>query len=97
MPCEAPVITATFLSLLMLVSFSFPGHGYSGADTVGGHFHSNAAAGEDDFQLSVGAMSNRRLRLRRGQRPAPAQARTNPRRREAGSPRRTGRSGTAFP
>jgi hypothetical protein len=25
MPCEAPVMTATFLSLLMLVSFILPG------------------------------------------------------------------------
>jgi hypothetical protein len=31
MPCEAPVMTATFLSLLMLVSFILPGHGYFGA------------------------------------------------------------------
>jgi hypothetical protein len=31
MPCEAPVMTATFLSLLMLVSFVLPGHGYSRA------------------------------------------------------------------
>src|ERR1700726_4210958 len=30
----------------------------------GGHFHSNAAAGEDDFQLSVGAMSDRLFALR---------------------------------
>ena len=26
MPCEAPVMTATFFSLLMLVSFILPGH-----------------------------------------------------------------------
>src|SRR5882672_659599 len=31
MPCEAPVMTATFLSLLMLVSFMLPGHGCAGA------------------------------------------------------------------
>jgi hypothetical protein len=31
MPCEAPVMTATFLSLLMRVSFILRGHGYSGA------------------------------------------------------------------
>jgi hypothetical protein len=31
MPCEAPVMTATFLSLLMLVSFILARHGYSGA------------------------------------------------------------------
>jgi hypothetical protein len=31
MPREAPVMTATFLSLLMLVSFILPDHGYSGA------------------------------------------------------------------
>src|SRR6476646_4098660 len=91
MPCEAPVMTATFLSLLMLVSFILPGHGYSSAGGVGGHFRSNAAAGEDDFQLSDGAMSDRRLRPRRGQPPAPAHARTNPRRRDAGSPGRNGR------
>ena len=32
--------------------------------TKGGPFHSNAGAGEDEFQLSVGAMSNRRLPMR---------------------------------
>jgi len=31
MLCEAPVMTAIFLSLLMLVSFIHPGHGNSGA------------------------------------------------------------------
>src|SRR6267142_5240882 len=75
MPCEAPVITATFRSLLMLVSFILPGHGYAGGWSQCGHFHSNAAAGEDDFQLSVGAMSDRQLCPRRGQQPAPAYAR----------------------
>jgi hypothetical protein len=34
MPCEAPVMTATFLSLLMLVSCILPGLGYSGACRV---------------------------------------------------------------
>ncbi len=32
MPREAPVITATFLSLLTFVSFVRSGHGHSGAD-----------------------------------------------------------------
>jgi hypothetical protein len=50
MPCEAPVITATFLSLLTLVSFIVPGHGiFRCLCSQGGHFHSNATAGEDGF------------------------------------------------
>ncbi len=33
MPCEAPVMTATFLSLLTFVSLILPGHEYAGART----------------------------------------------------------------
>jgi len=45
MPCEAPVMTATSL-LLMLVSFILPVTGYSGACAVKVAFPFNAAAAE---------------------------------------------------
>src|ERR1700730_17758989 len=72
MPCEAPVMTATFLSLLMLVSFILPGHGYSGAYGVkldiskdeDRLFHLTAVVSQNGFQLSTLAMSDRRFALR---------------------------------
>src|SRR5712671_7691880 len=65
MPCEAPVITATFLSLVMLVSFILPGHGYAGACGSGDRlFHLTAVVSQNGFQLSTLAMSDRLFALR---------------------------------
>src|SRR5216683_3042065 len=65
MPREAPVMTATFLSLLMLISFILPGHGYSGVCGDGDRlFHLTAVVRQNGFQLSTLAMSDRLFALR---------------------------------
>src|SRR6185437_10624327 len=63
MPCEAPVMTATFLSLFILVSFIVAGHRYFiGAPDFANEdrlFHVTAVGSQNDYQLSILAMSDR--------------------------------------
>jgi len=68
MPCEAPVMTATFLSLFILVSFIVAGHRYFiGAPDFANEdrlFHVTAVGSQNDYQLSILAMSDRLFALR---------------------------------